>query len=134
MEIIYGLDELEQVAARLIADTENNILLFIGEMGVGKTTLIKEIVKQLGSNDRVSSPTFSLVNEYITSSGPIYHFDFYRIENEEEAYDIGFEEYVYSPFWKLIEWPQKIQHLLPTEHTQIDFSVLSNGKRKILIG
>ena len=133
MEIIFSLNELDKIAEKIIVQTQNKILLFIGEMGAGKTTLIKEIVKQLGSQDRVSSPTFSLVNEYNSSSGTIYHFDFHRLENEEEAYDMGFEEYVSSPAWKLIEWPQKIEHLLPAEKTVVQLETLKNGKRKMIL-
>ncbi len=133
MEINFSLDQLEGIATKIIEHSQNKIILFIGEMGAGKTTLIKEIVKQLGSEDRVSSPTFSLVNEYNSSSGLIYHFDFHRLENEEEAYDMGFEEYVSSPAWKLIEWPQKIEHLLPKNKTIIKLESLANGSRKITL-
>lgn len=131
MEIIYGLNELKTVADKIIKAADNKILLFIGEMGTGKTTLIKEIVKQLGSDDRVSSPTFSLVNEYQSASGPIFHFDFYRLENEEEAFDIGLEEYVFSEAWKLIEWPQKIEHLLPEKKTVIVLETMTDHSRKL---
>ena len=93
----YNLSQISEVAKQLIGQAKYKTLLFYGEMGVGKTTLIKEIVKQLKSNDNVSSPTFSLVNEYHTEDGnKIYHFDFYRIEQEEEALDMGVEEYFYS--------------------------------------
>lgn len=131
MEISYTLNELHAVAAKIIAHAKNKTLLFVGEMGAGKTTLIKEIVKQLGSPDRVSSPTFSLVNEYKFPSGTIYHFDFHRIKDESEAFDMGFEEYVFSPAWKLIEWPQKITHLLPKEKSTLHLKVKSSDQRNI---
>lgn len=133
MEIIYDLKSLATVASKIIAQARNKTLLFKGEMGAGKTTLIKEIVKQLGSDDRVSSPTFSLVNEYKTPSGRIFHFDFHRLEDEAEAFDIGFEEYVYSDAWKLIEWPQKIAHLLPEEKTVVFLETTPDHQRKLVL-
>ena len=101
-------------------------------MGVGKTTLIKEIVKQLGVIDNVSSPTFSLVNEYHTQNNSIvYHFDFYRIKNEEEALDMGVEEYFYSQNWCLVEWPNKIENLLPLNAVTITITTNKNQLRTI---
>jgi tRNA threonylcarbamoyladenosine biosynthesis protein TsaE len=102
-------------------------------MGTGKTTLIKEIAKQLGVNDVLSSPTFSIVNEYKLNEEKLFHFDFYRIENEEEAYDIGIEEYFYSGLWNLIEWPEKIENLLPEKSTKIKLTKNKNGSRTIMI-
>ena len=103
-------------------------------MGTGKTTLIKEIVKQLGVTDMASSPTFSLVNEYLSQKGEtIYHFDFYRIEKEEEAYDIGIEEYFYENNWCLIEWPEKVENLLPLESVEIRLTMNSDNTRTIQI-
>lgn len=114
-EITYTTDEIPAVARQLIKEAKSNIVLFYAEMGVGKTTLIKEIVRQLGSEDPVSSPTFSIVNEYRSPQGPVYHFDFYRIHDETEALDIGVEEYFDSPNRVFIEWPEKIEHLLPAD-------------------
>jgi len=112
----------------------NNCLAFYGEMGAGKTTLIKELCKILGVQDITSSPTFSLINEYITDNNEkIYHFDFYRINNLEEAYDLGYEDYFYSNSLCLIEWPEKIEPLLPENHTKIKIEILDNDKRKISI-
>jgi tRNA threonylcarbamoyladenosine biosynthesis protein TsaE len=120
MERKYSLDELHDVAKEVIKNAKFKVLLFEGAMGVGKTTLIKEITKELGVIDVVSSPTFSLVNEYHTqNSTKVYHFDFYRIEDEEEALDIGVDEYFYSGDWCLIEWPLKIKNLLPLESVLI---------------
>jgi len=128
----YSISELNETAKEIIATSKSKILLFYGEMGVGKTTLIKEICKELEIKDVASSPTFSLVNEYHTASSEIvYHFDFYRIEDENEAYDIGIEDYLYADAWCLIEWPQNIENLLPLEATEIHLSVLENGNRTI---
>lgn len=128
----YSLSELNAIAKEVIASTQNKILLFYGQMGVGKTTLIKELCKELGIQDVTSSPTFSLVNEYHSDNGEIvYHFDFYRIEDEEEALDIGIEDYFYSDAWCLIEWPENIQNLLPLKSTEIRLSQLSDGQRNI---
>ncbi|WP_299060896.1 tRNA (adenosine(37)-N6)-threonylcarbamoyltransferase complex ATPase subunit type 1 TsaE [uncultured Polaribacter sp.] len=128
----YSLENLSEVATELIASVENKTLLFYGQMGVGKTTLIKEICKQLGILDNISSPTFSLVNEYQTSNEErVFHFDFYRIEEEEEALDIGIEEYFDSNTWCLIEWPENIKNLLPLDAVQIHLSILDNQQRNI---
>lgn len=132
MNTNYSISELNTVAKKILATVKNKSLLFYGEMGVGKTTLIKELCRELGIEDVASSPTFSLVNEYHTSKNEIvYHFDFYRIEDENEAYDIGIEDYFYSGAWCLIEWPQNIENLLPLESTEIHISVLDNGQRNI---
>lgn len=117
MEITYKLSDLENVAKQIIAHAQSKIILFDAEMGMGKTTLIKEIVRILGVKDVANSPTFSIVNEYNTSdNGTIYHFDMYRIEEEEEALDFGIEEYFYSNNWCFIEWPERIPNLIPEEH------------------
>ncbi|WKD86743.1 tRNA threonylcarbamoyladenosine biosynthesis protein TsaE [Polaribacter huanghezhanensis] len=132
MNKIYSISELNALAKEIIATSKSKTILFYGEMGAGKTTLIKEICKELGIKDIASSPTFSLVNEYHTANSEIvYHFDFYRIEDENEAYDIGIEDYFYSNAWCLIEWPQNIENLLPLESTEIHISVLENGFRNI---
>ena len=128
----YTLKKLSSIAAEIISSVKNNTLLFYGEMGVGKTTLIKEICQQLGILDNISSPTFSLVNEYQTSKGEkVFHFDFYRIEEEEEALDIGIEEYFDSDAWCLVEWPENIENLLPLGAAQIHLSILDDEQRNI---
>jgi tRNA threonylcarbamoyladenosine biosynthesis protein TsaE len=128
----YSLEELSQIAKAIISSVKNKTLLFYGEMGVGKTTLIKEICKQLHVTDTISSPTFSLVNEYQTRlEEKVFHFDFYRIEEEEEALDMGIDEYFYNNEWCLIEWPQNIENLLPLDAVQIHLSILGNGQRNI---
>ncbi|VVV02109.1 tRNA threonylcarbamoyladenosine biosynthesis protein TsaE [Mesonia oceanica] len=133
MEITYNIEELPKIAQKIIEVSSSKTLLFYGEMGAGKTTLIKELVKQLGSSDRVSSPTFSLVNEYLINNSYIYHFDFHRINHEEEAYDIGFEEYLDNNNWIFIEWPEKIKNLLPQNKTTISIIKKSDKTRKISI-
>lgn len=132
MEFIYTLSEIEKVAQHIVeAAKDEKTILFYGKMGVGKTTLIKNIVHILGSEDTVSSPTFSLVNEYQGRDVKIYHFDFYRIETEEEVFDIGFEEYLAEDAWKLIEWPSKISGELPKKAIKIFISLKNRDKRKI---
>lgn len=135
MQQNYTLNELPKIATQIIKSVHCKMLLFNGEMGVGKTTLIKEIVKQLGVKDIANSPTFSLVNEYITTNGTtIYHFDFYRIENEEEALDIGIEEYFYDEnAWCLIEWGNKVENLLPLEFVNINLVSTTINQRTIEI-
>ena len=109
---ISELNEISQSIINRIGDKD--IICFYGEMGVGKTTFIKEICKKLGVEDVVSSPTFSIINEYLTENNEsVYHFDFYRIEKEEEAFDIGYEEYFYQGNLCLIEWPEKISSIIP---------------------
>ncbi|MDE7069428.1 MAG: tRNA (adenosine(37)-N6)-threonylcarbamoyltransferase complex ATPase subunit type 1 TsaE [Alistipes sp.] len=104
----------EAAEAVVEAIGERSVVVFRGGMGAGKTTLIREIVARLGAGDTVTSPTFAIVNHYSGSGGrPIYHFDFYRIDRSEEAYDFGYEEYFYSGDLCLIEWPEKIEELLP---------------------
>jgi tRNA threonylcarbamoyladenosine biosynthesis protein TsaE len=128
----YSLQQLPEIAKDVLKFSKHKILLFYGEMGVGKTTLIKEIANQLGVLDNVSSPTFSLVNEYHTKNGTkVYHFDFYRIDNEEEAMDMGIEEYFYSNSLCLVEWPNKVENLLPLNSVTITITANSNNQRTI---
>lgn len=130
MEIEFSLHEIQTVANAIIAHNPKKIILFYGEMGVGKTTLIKEIAKTLGVKGATSSPTFSLVNEYpIEEEGLLYHFDMYRLKEESEAYDMGMDDYLYSGNWCCIEWPEKIPSLIPEEHSTISIRILPDGKR-----
>jgi tRNA threonylcarbamoyladenosine biosynthesis protein TsaE len=115
-----SLEDLGELAKQIVNLTDQKVFAFYGEMGAGKTTLIKKIVEVLGSNDEVSSPTFSLVNEYFSeTTGTIYHFDFYRIESEDEVFDIGYEDYLYSGHYCFIEWPEKIANLLPSSYVKV---------------
>ena len=130
----FLLSEVPIIAKEIIQNSTSKIILFHGDMGVGKTTLIKEICKILGTEDLISSPTFSIVNEYITSNDEtIFHFDFYRIDNEEEVYNIGVEDYFDSNHWCLIEWPSVVENLLPLENVNVYLAVLEDGQRNIQI-
>ena len=129
LKINYGIADVEQVATQLIKASKTKTLLFYGDMGVGKTTLIKTIVKALGSLDAVSSPTFSIVNEYKLHDGKIYHFDLYRIEDTDELYDFGIEDYLDADCWKLIEWPEKIEPLLDNDFEKIEIKQNPNNTR-----
>ena len=130
----FTLDQLGELSKEILNKASGKVLLFYGEMGVGKTTLIKEMVKQLGSSDQSSSPTFSLVNEYRTHKNePLYHFDFYRINDESEALDMGVDEYLYSGRWCFIEWPEKVKNLLPLNAVAIHLTKNSDGSRSITI-
>jgi tRNA threonylcarbamoyladenosine biosynthesis protein TsaE len=132
MVINYSLEDISKIAKEVIEHSKHKVLLFYGNMGVGKTTLIKEIVKQLGVEDTVSSPTFSLVNEYHSKNKTkIFHFDFYRINDEDEALDMGIEEYFYSNNWCLVEWPNKVENLLPLNSVIITITTNSNQERTI---
>jgi tRNA threonylcarbamoyladenosine biosynthesis protein TsaE len=133
MEYSFNLQDLPIVAKKLLTEVPHKILLFYGEMGVGKTTLIKEIAKQLGVKGVINSPTFALVNEYEIKNDKVYHFDFYRINKEEEAMDIGIEDYFFSGHWNLIEWPQNISNLLPTNSVKIELTKNKNESRTLNI-
>ncbi|MEN8812277.1 MAG: tRNA (adenosine(37)-N6)-threonylcarbamoyltransferase complex ATPase subunit type 1 TsaE, partial [Candidatus Arcticimaribacter sp.] len=129
-----SLSEIDEVAKELLPQINSNIVLLNGEMGAGKTTLIKALCKALKCPDVVSSPTFSLINEYRTvDHKPLYHFDCYRIENEEEAYDFGAEEYLYSGHLCLIEWSENIQSLLPENCSSVTLEKVDSTTRKITL-
>lgn len=127
---LNNLTELSSAAKALLNFSgEETIFIFEGEMGAGKTTFIKVFCEELGVKDVVSSPTFSIVNEYDAAGEVIYHFDFYRIKNLQEAYDIGYEEYFYSGHKCLIEWPEKIAELLPENYIKVAITALSPDQR-----
>lgn len=121
-KINFNLNEIDKVAQNIIPLLKHKVVILKGEMGMGKTTLTKALAKALGVVDEVSSPTFSLVNEYEGfDNQKVFHFDFYRIHSEKEAFDFGVEEYLYSGNWCFLEWSEKIPSLLPDEYSQIHF-------------
>ena len=131
MKQTFTIQELPQVAALILKGASTKNLLFYGEMGVGKTTLIKQLAIELNVKDTIGSPSFSIVNEYKAADDIIYHFDFYRIEDKIEALDIGIEEYFYSGHWNFIEWPEKIEGLLPENADKLYLTNNNNGSRTI---
>jgi tRNA threonylcarbamoyladenosine biosynthesis protein TsaE len=135
MTITYIIENLHLVAQQILLNTNSNkVIIFNANMGVGKTTLIKELVFQLGVSDLASSPTFSIVNEYEgKDQTKIYHFDLYRLNSETEAYDMGIEEYLYSNNYCFIEWPEKASNLIPEKHSAINIIQLPGGERELTI-
>jgi tRNA threonylcarbamoyladenosine biosynthesis protein TsaE len=132
---IASLDQIHQTAkAFLKATAGKTIFAFYGAMGAGKTSFIKAICEELGVTDVINSPTFAIINEYsIPNGGSIYHFDFYRINKVEEAFDMGYEEYFYSGQYCFIEWPEMIESLLPEECTKVHIEEQPGGKRIVSI-
>lgn len=132
---IDSLDKIDDAAKDFIrAMGDNTVFAFRGEMGAGKTTFIKAICENLGVSDTINSPTFAIVNEYRSDSGElIYHFDFYRINKIEEAYDFGYEDYFFSGSLCFIEWPEKIESLLPNDTVNVTITVLEDNTRNINI-
>lgn len=131
MEIaVNNLSDLPAVAAQLLAFAgEDRIFIFDGDMGAGKTTFIKTFCKVLGVHDVVSSPTYSIVNEYDSTNGPVYHFDFYRIKDIHEAFDLGYEEYFYGGVICLIEWPERVSELLPDHFIKTAITIVDENRR-----
>ncbi len=127
----FDLNAIDEVAKMLLKSFKTKTVLFYGEMGVGKTTLINALLKALGSKIKATSPTFSIVNEYKINDDIVYHFDFYRIEDAEEAFDIGIEEYLDSGNWNFIEWPDKIDAFLPNQVDILMLKLAKNGFRSL---
>ncbi|MCX2493638.1 tRNA (adenosine(37)-N6)-threonylcarbamoyltransferase complex ATPase subunit type 1 TsaE [Pedobacter sp. PF22-3] len=127
---VNSLADLPVVAQQLSAFANGQkVFIFEGDMGAGKTTFIKKFCKHLGVVDVVSSPTYSIVNEYERPSGSVFHFDFYRIKDIHEAYDLGYEEYFYGGGICLIEWPERVEELLPESFIKVEISVLDENRR-----
>jgi tRNA threonylcarbamoyladenosine biosynthesis protein TsaE len=126
--IIKDIDHIREAAREFIARIgDHRVFAFYGKMGAGKTTFVKAICEELGVDDVITSPTFAIINEYTLASAPstltsdvIYHFDFYRLKNLDEAYDIGYEEYFYSGDWVFTEWTEKIEELLPEHYVRVE--------------
>ena len=133
MEIkIQDLAHINEAAKAFIEQIgDHTVFAFYGEMGAGKTTFIKAICEELGVEDVITSPTFAIVNEYTSSDGSIYHFDFYRIKKLEEVYDMGFEDYFYSGALCFIEWPELIEEVLPEDAVKVNITENADGSRKI---
>jgi tRNA threonylcarbamoyladenosine biosynthesis protein TsaE len=127
---VNSLADLPAVALQLsgFAD-DQKVFIFEGDMGAGKTTFIKIFCKHLGVDDVVSSPTYSIVNEYESPKGAVFHFDFYRIKDIHEAYDLGYEEYFYGGGTCLIEWPERVEELLPENYVKVEINVLDENQR-----
>lgn len=139
---IPSLDRIDQVAAsflkecRIDPDREERspVISFSGEMGAGKTTFIQALCRQLGVTSEVASPTFALVNEYFTAEGsPVFHFDLYRIEEPSELFDMGYEEYFYSPELCLVEWPEKASHLIPEDALRVRIDIRADDTRVMTV-
>ncbi|MDB3937967.1 tRNA (adenosine(37)-N6)-threonylcarbamoyltransferase complex ATPase subunit type 1 TsaE [Flavobacteriaceae bacterium] len=131
--INYNLEDISLAADFILKNATCKTLIFNGVMGSGKTTLIKALVNRLGSTDNVSSPTFSIVNEYNANGSTVFHFDFYRIENEYEALDIGVEDYMSQNNWCFLEWAEKIPNLIPNNVNYINFKESEDDTRTIEI-
>ena len=133
--MIYSLNQIDKIACEIIDDLQDyKVICINGDMGVGKTTLIKKIGQLLGVSDDIHSPTFAIINEYNSGDNqPIYHFDFYRIKNVLEAVNLGIEDYFYSNYLCFIEWSEKISVLLPEKHLKINIKLTSQRQREITL-
>lgn len=131
--IEYSLSDLSNIADQILKLVKTKTILFHGDLGTGKTTLIKALSEKLGSTDDVTSPTFSIVNEYVTVDEFIYHFDLYRINSLEEAYDFGIEDYLDTKHWVFIEWPDLIKDSLNGDFDIITLNIEENYKRKLTL-
>lgn len=131
MKIVYSIEDVDNVAREVIKNVKSKIIFLYGNMGVGKTTLIKSLVKHLGSKDNVNSPTFSIVNEYMAIDDVIYHFDLYRVKDIEEVYNFGIEDYLYSNKWSLIEWPELIEQIAPKCFDKISIELNDDNTRTL---
>jgi tRNA threonylcarbamoyladenosine biosynthesis protein TsaE len=134
MELVYSVNDIQKAAATIwntIKDSK--VVAFTGQMGAGKTTLIQAICQQLGVSGTVSSPTFSIINEYESAIGPIYHIDLYRCKNEEEAVRAGVEDCLYSGNTCFVEWPSIAEKIFPPDTTGITIKELDNNTRKIIV-
>ncbi len=130
---IKSLDTIRDTAREFINNMgERTVFAFYGAMGAGKTTFVKAVCEELGVKDVVNSPTFAIINEYeVDGKAPIFHFDFYRINKPEEAFDFGYEDYFYSGSICFIEWPEKIEALLPENCVKVTIEELADGSREI---
>ena len=129
---LRSLDGIEKAAEEFVSHMNGKVLAFYGDMGAGKTTFIKAVCRQLGVEEVITSPTFSIVNEYTTGRGEsVFHFDFYRIKKIEEVFDMGYEDYFYSGRFCFIEWPELVEQLLPSDAVKVVFQENADGSRTI---
>lgn len=131
MKTTYTLENVDEVVKDIISAIKSKTIFLYGNMGVGKTTLIKSLVKHLGSTDEVNSPTFSIVNEYEAEDQLIYHFDLYRIKDLEEVYNFGIEDYLYSDNWIIVEWPELIEPIAPERYDRIEIKLNDDNSRTL---
>ena len=131
LELTYKIADIDRIAEELLKHVSSKTIVFKADMGVGKTTLIKALVKAIGSADEVTSPTFSIVNEYKFFDESIYHFDFYRVKNEEEALNFGIEDYLASDSWIFMEWFENISNLLPSSYNLVSITLNKNASRTL---
>lgn len=131
MDYRFDLENIDSIAQKIAENLQSKVVLFYGQMGSGKTTLIKSLARFLGSKDNVTSPTYSLVNEYKGDEIDIFHFDLYRLKDEKEAIDFGFEEYLEQGKLVFIEWPEKVIELLPESVDVISLQSEENGFRNL---
>lgn len=136
MEIrIKSIEEIAVAAKEFVAAMgERKVFAFYGKMGAGKTTFIKAVCEELGVEDVINSPTFAIVNEYVDGQGePVYHFDFYRIKNQQEVMNLGYEDYVYSGHVCFMEWPELIENLLPDDAVKVTIEEEIDGGRVLVV-
>ena len=131
MEYVYNLDNINKASKLVIDNIKTTVVRIDGKMGAGKTKIISNICMQLGVKEIITSPTFSLINTYQSTNGPIYHFDFYRLQNSNEALDIGVEEYLESGNVCFLEWAEKIENHLPLNYDHYILKVLNDNTRRI---
>jgi tRNA threonylcarbamoyladenosine biosynthesis protein TsaE len=131
LEFTYILENIDATAAQVLEHLSSKTILFNGVMGAGKTTFINALLKEMQSEDIATSPTFSIVNEYVIPNDKIYHFDCYRIESIEEAYNFGIEDYLNSNNWLFIEWPERIEELIPEDAQTLTITDIEDNKRSL---
>lgn len=131
---IQSLETIDQIAEEFVRNMgDNTVFAFHGKMGAGKTTFIKAICEKLGVEDTINSPTFAIINEYRSNTAElVYHFDFYRINKQEEAFDLGYEDYFYSGSLCFIEWPEKVEELLPHDTIHVTITEQEDGTRQVV--